>query len=79
MSGLNGLELLKKMKDFNRFVRTIIMTGFLIEDVRFQQYAKKKIIDAFLQKPIKIHDLLTEVNTQLHSYEMQKCYASHDH
>jgi hypothetical protein len=55
------------------------MTGFLIEDVRFQQYAKKKIIDAFLQKPIKIHDLLTEVNTQLHSYEMQKCYASHDH
>lgn len=76
MPGLNGMELLRKMKDLNHFLRTIITTGFLIEDNRFQQYVKKKIINASLQKPIKIHDLLLEVNTQLQSYEMQKRFPS---
>ena len=32
--------------------------------------------DSFLQKPISIQDLVKEVDTQLHSYEMQKCYPS---
>jgi hypothetical protein len=45
------------------------MTAFQIEDKVFREYTKKKIINAFLQKPIGIHDL-KEVDTQLHSYEM---------
>ena len=72
MPGLNGMEFLKKIKELNRFVRTILMTAFQIEDKVFREYTKKKIINAFLQKPIGIHDLLKEVDTQLHSYEMQK-------
>jgi YesN/AraC family two-component response regulator len=36
MPGLNGMELLKKIKDSNRFVRTIIMTGFEIDNKLFQ-------------------------------------------
>jgi DNA-binding NtrC family response regulator len=76
MPGLNGMEFLKKIKDSNRFVRTILMTAFQIEDKVFREYTKKKIINAFLQKPIGIHDLLKEVNTQLHSYEMQKKFPS---
>ena len=72
MPGLNGMEFLKKIKELNSFVRTILMTAFQIEDKVFREYIKKKIINAFLQKPIGIHDLLKEVNTQLHSYEMQK-------
>ena len=72
MPGLNGMEFLKKIKELNRFVRTILMTAFRIENKVFREYTKKKIINAFLQKPIGIHDLLKEVDTQLHSYEMQK-------
>ena len=76
MPGLNGIEFLKKIKELNSFVRTILMTAFQIEDKVFREYTKKKIINAFLQKPIGIHDLLKEVNTQLHSYEMQKKFPS---
>jgi DNA-binding NtrC family response regulator len=76
MPGLNGLEFLRKVKELNRFVRTILMTAFEIEDKMFREYTKSKIINSFLQKPIRIHDLLKEVNTQLHSYEMQKKFPS---
>ena len=76
MPGLNGMEFLKKIKELNRFVRTILMTAFTIEDKVYREYTKKKIINAFFQKPIGIHDLLKEVDTQLHSYEMQKKFPS---
>jgi two-component system cell cycle response regulator CpdR len=76
MSGLNGMELLKKIKDLNPSVRTILMTAFQIDDKVFLDYTKKKIINAFLQKPIGMHDLLKEVDTQLHSYELQRRFPS---
>ena len=78
MPGLNGLQFLRKVKELNRFVRTILMTAFEIEDKMFREYTKSKIINSFLQKPIRIHDLLKEVDTQLHSYEMQKRFASNE-
>lgn len=76
MPGLNGMELLRKIKDSNRSVRTILMTAFTIDDNLFQEYTKKKIINGFIQKPIGLHDLVKEVNTQLDSYELQKKYPS---
>ncbi|MGI0033153.1 MAG: response regulator, partial [Nitrososphaeraceae archaeon] len=76
MPGLNGMEFLKKIKESNRFVRTILMTAFTIDDNLFREYTKKKIINGFLQKPIGLHDLIKEVNTQLDSYEVQKKYPS---
>ena len=76
MPGLNGMEFLKKIKELNRFVRTILMTAFTIEDKVFREYTKKKSINSFLQKPIAIDDLLKEVDIQLHSYEMQKKFPS---
>jgi len=74
MSGLNGMEFLKKIRELNQFVRTILMTAFQVEDEVFRENAKKKIVNAFLQKPIDVHDLIKEVHTQLHEYEMQKRY-----
>jgi DNA-binding NtrC family response regulator len=76
MPSLNGIELLKKIKESNRLVRTILMTAFTIDDNLFQEYTKKRIINGYLQKPIGLHDLIKEVNTQLDSYEVQKKYPS---
>jgi DNA-binding NtrC family response regulator len=56
MTGLNGMEMLKKMKDLNKFVRTILITAFAIDQDLFMHYAKKKIINGFLQKPINLDD-----------------------
>ena len=63
MSGINGMVYLKRIREANRFVRTILVTAFTIDDKMFREYAKNKIINAFLQKPIGIHDLLKEVDT----------------
>jgi DNA-binding NtrC family response regulator len=71
MPGLNGTELLRKMKETNKQVRTILMTAFEIEDTIFSDYTKNEIINGFFQKPVRIFDLIKEVNTQLHSYEIQ--------
>jgi len=72
MPGLNGMELLKKMKESNKSVRTILMTAFAVDDILFKQYSKIEIINGFLQKPIRLNDLRNEVNTQLRAYESRK-------
>jgi len=41
MPGLNGMELLKKMKDLNQFVRTILITAYELDQNLFMQYAKE--------------------------------------
>lgn len=72
MLGLNGMELLKKVKKLNPSVRTILMTAFEIDDKLLQQYLKCEIINAFLQKPIEIKDFLLEVHKQIDNHELQK-------
>ena len=72
MPALTGTELLKKLKNNNQFIRTILMTAFTINDNLFQEYAKKGLINGFLQKPIRLDDLRAEVDNQLHAYEIQK-------
>jgi DNA-binding NtrC family response regulator len=72
MPSLNGLELVKKIKDLNPLSRTILMTAFEIDDNLFQEYSKKEIINAFVQKPIRLDDLFVVVNNELHTYELQK-------
>ena len=72
MPGLTGTELIKKLKNVNPYVRTVLMTAFMINDNLFQEYARKKLINGFLQKPIRLDDLCAEVNYQLHTYELQK-------
>jgi hypothetical protein len=52
------------------------MTAFEIDNNLFQEYTKKRIINGYLQKPIGLHDLVKEVNTQLDSYELQRKYPS---
>ena len=72
MPGLAGTELIKELKKLNRFIRTILMTAFAINDNLFKESAKKELINGFLQKPIHLDGLRAEVNNQLHTYELQK-------
>jgi len=65
------LRLLKKIKDSNGKVRTLLMTAFAVDDKIFHEYSEKKIINGFLQKPIRINDLIKEAKSQLHAYESQ--------
>jgi DNA-binding NtrC family response regulator len=72
MPEIDGMELIKKIKDSNPLVRTILMTAFELDDNLFKKYTEKQVINIFLQKPIGLDDLLAEVNNQLHAYELQK-------
>jgi DNA-binding NtrC family response regulator len=72
MPELNGMELLRKIKELNKFVRTILMTAFALEDEIFREYGRREIINGFLQKPIRLNDLRNEVNTQLNAFELRK-------
>ena len=72
MPRLKGTTLLKKIKDTNEYVRTILMTAFDIEDATLRDYTKKEIINAFFQKPIRLKDLIEVVRSELDAHEMQK-------
>ncbi len=72
MPVINGVQLLKTVKDLNPHVRTMLMTAFDIEDKLFQEYIQKEIINGFTQKPITLETLVEDVSGQLHYYETQK-------
>jgi two-component system response regulator (stage 0 sporulation protein F) len=69
MSGLNGLELLKKVKNSNSSVRTILMSAYNFEeDDLFQKYVKEGVIDSTIEKPVTIHRLCQRVKDELEVY-----------
>jgi len=68
MPNLDGLELVKLIKDLNPLVRTILMTAFAIKDELFQEYLREEIINDILQKPILLPDLYDQVRKQLRMY-----------
>lgn len=72
MPGMDGIELINKIKSINPYVRATLMTAFQLDDTMFKDYAQKQIINGFLQKPIRLSELRVEVNNQLHAYELQK-------
>ncbi|TLX81571.1 MAG: response regulator [Thaumarchaeota archaeon] len=68
--GLNGLELLKKVKSSNPRVRTILMSAYNFdEDILFLKYMKEDIIDSSIDKPVTINRLCQRVKDELHVYQ----------
>jgi DNA-binding NtrC family response regulator len=66
MPGLNGLELLKKVKTSNPKVRTILMSAYNFEEEeKFQQYMKEAIINSTIEKPVTMNRLYERVREQL--------------
>jgi DNA-binding NtrC family response regulator len=72
MPGLDGIGLIKKVKNMNPDIRTILVTAFEVDDNIFEQYTRENIIDGFLQKPITLRDLVTEVENQLRIHRLQE-------
>jgi len=72
MPGINGIELLKRIKELNPLVRTVLMTAFEFDNQLFQKNVEKQIINGFLQKPIMLKDLVKEVDNQLHIHQLQE-------
>ena len=70
MPTLCGIEFIKQIKMENPLVRTLIMTAFDVDDKLFDEITKKQIINGFLQKPIKLQNLLAEVNKQINAYKI---------
>ena len=68
--------IIKKDEGLNQFVRTILITAYELDQDLFMQYAKMRIINGFLQKPIRLDDLRDEVNNQLLAYESDKKHPS---
>ncbi|HEU5446668.1 MAG TPA: response regulator [Nitrososphaeraceae archaeon] len=66
MPGLNGLELLKKVKTSNPKVRTILMSAYNFEeDILFLKYMEEGIINSTIDKPVTMNRLYQTVKDQL--------------
>ena len=66
MPGLNGLELLKKVKTSNPKVRTILMSAYNFEEEeKFQRYMEEAVINSTIEKPVTMNRLYQRVRDQL--------------
>ena len=70
MPGLNGLELLKKVKTSNPNVRTILMSAYNFEEEElYQQYMKEAVINSTVAKPVTMIRLHQTVRYELNAYQ----------
>jgi DNA-binding NtrC family response regulator len=73
MPGLNGLELLKKVKSSNPKVRTILMSAYNFdEDLIFLKYMEEGIIDSSIDKPVTMNRLYQRVRDELNANDAVK-------
>jgi DNA-binding NtrC family response regulator len=72
MPDMNGMDLIYNIKKENPLVRTLLMTAFEVNDTVFDEYVKNNIINGFLQKPLKLKDLESEVHKQIKIYKKSR-------
>jgi len=66
MPGLNGLELLKKVKTSNPKVRTILMSAYNFDEEKlYRQYMKEGVINSTIEKPVTMNRLYQRVQEEL--------------
>jgi DNA-binding NtrC family response regulator len=57
MPGMNGYEFVKKTKEIDTKVKTILMSAFEINDKEFHDLLPNIKIDGFIQKPFHIEQI----------------------
>jgi DNA-binding NtrC family response regulator len=71
MPGLNGLELLKKVKTSNPKVRTILMSAYNFEEEElYQQYMREAVINSTIEKPVTMNRLYQRVGDELQTHQL---------
>lgn len=69
MPSMSGLELLKKVKELNPDVRTILLSAFDMQDnPELQKCLENGIINLFMEKPITINRLCRIVKDEVQTY-----------
>jgi DNA-binding NtrC family response regulator len=71
MPELNGIEFIKKLKDLNPLVRTILMTTFAVIEDYFKHMLNRKEKMHFFRSPYTWKNCV-EVNNQLQSCDLLK-------
>jgi len=76
MPGMNGIEMLKKLKnEHNRVIPAIITTAFTETEYLMEAITLK--VDGFIMKPINVKDLISNIYNamlpKMHTKEMQGC------
>ncbi len=69
MPSMNGIELLNKVKEIDGGVSRILISAFEIQDEIFKS---AKCIDKFLQKPVRITDLIVQVQKCLDPLKIEE-------
>ena len=68
---MTGLELLKKVKELNPNVRTMLLTAFDMQDNSdLQKYLNDGVVDSFVEKPITINRLCQKVRDEIQTYDL---------
>jgi CheY-like chemotaxis protein len=63
MPGMNGIDLAKRIRDYNSRVKILLITAFYdIENQNSDADLKEANISTVLKKPIKLTELRTQVN-----------------
>ena len=70
MPTMTGLDLLKKVKELNPNVRTMLVSAFdMHESSDLKKYLKDGVVNSFLEKPITINRLCEEVRNEVEAYD----------
>jgi DNA-binding NtrC family response regulator len=69
MPSMTGLELFEKVKEIDSNVTRILMSAFEIHDEVFKDC---QCVHKFIQKPVRISDLIVQVQKSLNIVEIEK-------
>jgi CheY-like chemotaxis protein len=64
MPGMNGMETIEKIKEINKDVGVILMSGFTLEDAIRKEIKDKKGL-AFIKKPYDMNNLVDIINEEV--------------
>ena len=62
MPGLDGLELVRRLRKYNKTVKILLVTAYLIEENLDYEMAKRAGIDIVLEKPFHFKELRPMIN-----------------
>jgi DNA-binding NtrC family response regulator len=61
MPGISGIQLARKVKEYNPKVKVILMTSFGINDNEFSKVFPSTQVDGFIQKPVHLEELTNKI------------------